>query len=49
MTAVRRFQTLCGLPVTGEVDRHTWKCLCCHYALAAGDGTGNCQKGKNHL
>ncbi len=49
VTAVRRFQTLCGLPVTGEVDRHTWKCLCRHYALATGDGTGNCQKGKNHL
>lgn len=28
VTAVRRFQALCGLPVTGEVDRHTWRYLC---------------------
>lgn len=46
VTAVRRFQDLCGLPVTGEVDRHTWRYLCRHYTLAAGNGTGSCRRGK---
>ena len=46
VTAVRRFQALCGLPVTGEVDRHTWRYLCRHYTLAAGNGTGSCRRGK---
>ena len=46
VTAVRRFQALCGLPVTVEVDRHTWRYLCRHYTLAAGNGTGSCRRGK---
>ena len=33
-------------PVTGEVDRHTWRYLCRHYTLAAGNGTGSCRRGK---
>lgn len=38
MTAVRRFQTVSGLPVTGQVDKGTWRYLALHYALAAGNG-----------
>lgn len=38
MTAVRRFQTVSGLPVTGQVDKGTWRHLALHYALAAGNG-----------
>lgn len=38
MTAVRRFQTVCGLPVTGQVDKGTWRHLALQYAMAAGNG-----------
>lgn len=33
--AVAVFQTISGLPPTGEVDKRTWKLLALHYALAA--------------
>ncbi len=29
------FQSLCGLPMTGRLDKHTWKYLALHYPLAA--------------
>ena len=29
------FQTLIGLPVTGDLDKHTWKHLALHFPLAA--------------
>lgn len=29
------YQTLAGLPPTGELDKHTWKNLTLHYALTA--------------
>ena len=29
------FQFLTGLPMTGNLDRHTWKHLALHYPLAA--------------
>lgn len=32
-------QECAGLPVTGELDRSTWRCLTELYCLAAGDGT----------
>lgn len=38
--SISYFQEIAGLPVTGEVDKKTWKYLANHYALAAGDGTG---------
>lgn len=28
------FQQLCGLPMTGELDKHTWKHLALHFPLA---------------
>ena len=28
------FQILCGLPMTGTLDKHTWKHLALHYPLA---------------
>ena len=33
--ALAVYQTLAGLPPTGELDKHTWKNLTLHYALAA--------------
>ena len=33
--AVAAFQTLAGLPPTGEIDKRTWKDLALYYALAA--------------
>lgn len=33
--AVEAFQVYAGLPVTGEVDKRTWKNLALHFALAA--------------
>lgn len=33
--ALESFQYLTGLPVTGHLDRHTWKHLVLHYPLAA--------------
>lgn len=38
--ALSWFQRLSGLPETGEVDKPTWKHLCTHYRLIAGDGSG---------
>lgn len=39
--ALRWFQHRAGLPVSGEVNRHTWRHLAKHYRSAVGDGTGN--------
>ena len=33
--AVAAFQTVAGLPPTGEIDKRTWKDLALYYALAA--------------
>lgn len=33
--AVAAFQTVAGLPPTGEIDKRTWKNLALYYALAA--------------
>lgn len=33
--AIGTFQALSGLPVTGELDKQTWKHLALHYPLAA--------------
>lgn len=38
--SLSHFQSLSGLPVTGEVDKRTWQYLASHYPHAAGDGTG---------
>lgn len=32
--SLKSFQSLCGLPCTGEIDRKTWKHLCLAYPLA---------------
>jgi len=37
------FQTLIGLPVTGDLDKHTWKHLALHFPLAANLGNGQTQ------
>lgn len=37
------FQMLAGLPVTGELDKHTWKHLALHFPLAANLGQGQTQ------
>ena len=34
--ALGRFQELSGLPMTGQLDKHTWKHLALQYPLAAG-------------
>ena len=41
--ALSSFQTLSGLPVTGELDKHTWKHLALHFPLAANLGQGQTQ------
>ena len=33
--ALASFQQLSGLPMTGQLDKHTWKHLALHYPLAA--------------
>ena len=38
--AIRWFQTQAGLPVSGDVDKHTWQRLAKQYRLTVGDGTG---------
>ena len=37
------FQALIGLPMTGELDKHTWKHLALHFPLAANLGMGGTQ------
>lgn len=37
------FQSLIGLPVTGDLDKHTWKHLALHFPLAANLGKGQTQ------
>ena len=42
------FQSLIGLPVTGDLDKHTWKHLALHFPLAANLGKGQPQsEGRN--
>lgn len=44
VTAVRRFQSICGLRESGEVDKDTWRHLCRQYTMAAGDGNGQVRR-----
>lgn len=37
------FQMIIGLPVTGDLDKHTWKHLALHFPLAANLGKGQSQ------
>ena len=37
------FQSLIGLPMTGDLDKHTWKHLALHFPLAANLGIGQPQ------
>ena len=37
------FQALIGLPITGNLDKHTWKHLALHFPLAANLGKGQTQ------
>lgn len=37
------FQALIGLPMTGDLDKHTWKHLALHFPLAANLGQGQTQ------
>ena len=37
------FQSLIGLPMTGDLDKHTWKHLALHFPLAANLGKGQPQ------
>lgn len=41
--ALSSFQALIGLPVTGNLDKHTWKHLALHFPLAANLGRGPTQ------
>ena len=41
--AISSFQSLIGLPVTGDLDKHTWKHLALHFPLAANLGKGQPQ------
>lgn len=41
--ALSSFQTLCGMPPTGQLDKKTWKQLAMHYPLAANIMTQNIQ------
>lgn len=41
--ALASFQTLSGLPMTGELDKVTWKQLALHFPLAANLGRGQSQ------
>lgn len=45
--ALSSFQALSGLPVTGELDKHTWKHLALHFPLAANLGQGQTQAAGN--
>ena len=42
--ALASFQTLAGLPMTGELDKITWKHLALHFPLAANIGRGSIRK-----
>ena len=41
--ALSSFQSLIGLPMTGDLDKHTWKHLALHFPLAANLGKGQPQ------
>lgn len=41
--AIASFQLLSGLPMTGELDKVTWKHLAIHFPLAANLGKGDSQ------
>ena len=43
------FQTLIGLPATGDLDKHTWKHLALHFPLAANLGKGQSQAAGNQI
>lgn len=45
--ALATFQALAGLPVTGDLDKITWKHLALHFPLAANLGKGRPQSGTN--
>lgn len=48
--ALSSFQSLSGLPMTGELDKVTWKHLALHFPLAANRGKGQSQaEGRNLL
>lgn len=47
--ALSSFQSLIGLPVTGNLDKHTWKHLALHFPLAANFGKGQPQAVGNHI
>lgn len=38
--AIRELQCAAGLPISGEVDKHTWRHLAKQYRSTVGDGTG---------
>lgn len=38
--AIAWFQALSALPITGEIDKNTWRHLAKHYRSIVGDGTG---------
>ena len=39
--AISSFQSISGLPMTGELDKRTWKHLALHFPLAANRGHGH--------
>ena len=43
LDSLSSFQMLIGLPVTGALDKHTWKHLALHFPLAANLGRGQPQ------
>ena len=45
--AISSFQALSGLPMTGELDKVTWKHLALHFPLAANRGRGLSQADRN--
>ena len=47
--ALAAFQSLTGLPVTGDLDKHTWKHLALHFPLAANLGVGLPQRDEERL
>lgn len=42
--ALEAFQQMCGLPMTGDLDKNTWRHLALHYPKAADRCNGNKQK-----
>ena len=44
--SISSFQALSGLPMTGELDKLTWKQLALHFPLAANQNAGRTQSGR---